>query len=346
MGKKNVHDTTDKNNLTTAVPTCREDALAVVIQLFRQSLYFGHHDSLQPDQPHFDELKELLLYIQKTQEYLIALAQGNINEPVPIQGYTADLIKKMQENLRHIILKARQLAAGDIPCDAANVGELPDAFEVMDRTLQSVLLRLEQQQENLTELSENLRHEIDIRATMEESLRREQIRLQKLASTDPLTGIANRRQFVQTAVRELKRLRRTEGNACLAMLDIDYFKGLNDSLGHHAGDKALCRIAKIITSIVRPYDIVGRYGGDEFVFLLPEVTKENAYAILERVRCAVEKAKISTGRKKPVSTVSIGLTDLKLDKATCNSALDKAIMRADKALYKAKQKSRNSIFIL
>ena len=351
MGKKDLQDSANRNQNDVAAPGVSgaprcEDALALGVRLLRQGLYNGLYEPVRTDLAGFDEMEELLLHVREVQSHLAGLARGNISRPVPLKGYTADLLREMQENLHHVIWKARRLTVGDFSCDAGCMGELSEAFEVMGKTLQTALVRLEQQKQDLTELSENLRREIDARAAVEEILRREQAQLQKLASTDPLTGIPNRRQFFQTAVRELERLRRTQGTACLAMLDIDHFKALNDNLGHTEGDKALTHMAKIISNVIRPYDLAGRYGGDEFVFLFPETRAEDCRAILERLRICVENENISAGPDALCLTVSIGLTELDRDNVQDAQALDQAITRADEALYRAKQASRNRICVI
>lgn len=287
----------------------------------------------------------MLRYLSEIQTHLVHIARGEISTATPLQGYTGNILKQLQANLHQVINNAHRLTVGDFSGHAGDMGEISESLETMGKALQSALLRLEQQKKDLTELSENLRREIDARIAVEENLRCEQLRLQKLASTDPLTGLANRRYFFQLALREFERIRRTGSHASLAMLDIDHFKELNDSLGHAAGDKALTLIAKLISGVIRPYDIVGRYGGDEFIFLFPETSSEMTHVILERLRAAVEKANISAGKGYPNITVSIGLTELRTDLACGNAALDQAIIRADEALYKAKDISRNHICI-
>lgn len=346
MAKKYSHDLAHTSDTRLSPESCRETPLATVLRRLRQSLYHGQFGDTLDDVTGIEGFDEILRYIRDAQEQLSDLARGNSGKPVPLEGHTGELLKELQGNLRHVIRKARRLTVGDFACEAGCMGEVSEAFEVMGRTLQAALVRLEQQKQDLTDLSESLRREIDARAVVEKDLRREQARLQKLASTDPLTGIANRRQFFQTAIRELERIRRTKSHACLAMLDIDHFKALNDTLGHGAGDKALRRIAKIITSSIRLYDLVGRYGGDEFIFLFPEIVREDAYALLERLRDSVEKSKISAGKNNPNITVSIGLTELIVDKAVTSGTLDQAIKRADDALYKAKNSSRNHVYII
>lgn len=298
----------------------------------RQGLYFGSYDGVPTNQTDFEDLNEILLYMRDVQQHLADLAKGNLSSPISLAGFTGNILKENQNNLNHIIYKARRLADGDFSSETKWMGDLSEAFEAISKSLQAAFAQLEQQKQDMGKLSEKLL--------------REQIRLQKWAFTDPLTGIANRRQFFQAAIRELERIRRTKGNACLAMLDIDHFKGINDSLGHAAGDKALRHIAKIISGIIRPYDIAGRYGGDEFIFLFPEIVRDNAYTLLERIRDSVEKENIPAGKGNPSLTVSIGLTDLAVEGSVTSATLNKAILLADEALYKAKGKSRNHICIV
>lgn len=344
--KNNTHENTFLDDTVLSPLLSCGDPFSLAMHLLHKGLFHGQYETPPHGIEEFKQAEELLLYLEQVQYHLAGLARGKISSPVPLGGYTGALLREMQENLHHVIWKARQLTVGDFSCDAGCMGELSEAFEIMGKTLHAALARLEQQKQDLTDLSENLRREVDARAAMEKDLRREQARLQKLASTDPLTGIANRRYFFQAAIRELERIRRTKAPACLAMLDIDHFKALNDSLGHNAGDKALRQIAKIITGIVRPYDVVGRYGGDEFIFLFPEISREQAHALLERLRDAVEKEKISTGKGNPDITVSIGLIELEVEKKISGNTLDGIIKRADAALYKAKKQYRNHICIL
>lgn len=344
MPKDTAHDSVwlDSHSLSAATD---QDTLRHALRLLRECIHTGMCETPPEALGANADFTEMISLITQMQRHLVFLARGEISKPVPFGGYTGTILKELQANLHQLAKKAQQMTAGDYSCSAGCMGELSEAFEVMGSSLQAALERLERQKKDLTELSESLRQEIEARIAVEDNLRREQIRLQKLASTDPLTGIANRRHFFQLAVRETERIRRTGSPACLAMLDIDHFKALNDTLGHAFGDKTLRRIAKLISGVIRPYDIVGRYGGDEFVFLFPETSRELSHAILERLRDAVEKAQISTGEDRPCITVSIGLTEVTPDKDG-SAALDKGIARADEALYQAKGKSRNHISVV
>jgi diguanylate cyclase (GGDEF)-like protein len=161
---------------------------------------------------------------------------------------------------------------------------------------------------------------------------------QKLASTDSLTTIYNRRRFFELAEREFKRAIRFERPLAMIMLDVDNFKTVNDNYGHPAGDRALSEIAKICLYELREVDIFGRYGGDEFIILLPETTLAQATSIAERVRVEIQNAKI-TLPSNTVITAAISLGVVSLD--TSCSSLSILMERADQALYKSKQSGRN-----
>lgn len=329
-----------------APQSCCSDSIELSARLLRQCLYTGVHDPITTDVCLPQDFLDLLRYVQQVQTQLVFLARGEVSSPIALGGYTGDVLKELQANLNDVIHNAKQLTVGNFSGNYGQMGDISNALNTMGKALQTALLRLEQQKEDLTTLSDSLRREIDARIAVEESLRREQMRLQKLASTDSLTGLANRRHFFQLAARELERIRRTGSHACLAMLDIDHFKALNDNFGHTEGDKALTSLAKIITSVIRPYDLTGRYGGDEFIFLFPETQLEDCRAVLERLRDSVEKASISAGKDGPNLTVSIGLTELTPDNTHGLQALDQAITRADEALYRAKETSRNRLCVV
>lgn len=165
--------------------------------------------------------------------------------------------------------------------------------------------------------------------------------LLKLASTDPLTGAFNRREFSALAEREAKRSRRYDRPLSIMMLDLDHFKELNDNHGHAAGDKALQRFTTICCNALRNIDIFGRWGGEEFVALLPETNAENAAVIAERLRKLVSETEIEFNGEKLKFTVSIGVAQFKPNEY----ALENPLARADAAVYDAKKAGRNNIAI-
>ncbi len=170
-------------------------------------------------------------------------------------------------------------------------------------------------------------------------LRQEQ-RLQQLANTDPLTGVANRRHFLEHSALELKKARRSMQDLALLIIDIDHFKPINDNYGHGVGDRAVVRFADICKRVVRDIDLLGRFGGDEFIVLLPATGLREALQVAERLRSAIESdtALRDSGVAIQMSA-SIGAAMLRADAADISSALAKA----DAALYRAKQNGRNRV---
>ncbi|WP_245499234.1 GGDEF domain-containing protein [Mesorhizobium sp. M1A.F.Ca.ET.072.01.1.1] len=167
-------------------------------------------------------------------------------------------------------------------------------------------------------------------------------RLEMLARTDPLTGIANRRWMTETLGRIWGSDKLCLDGAAMLMCDIDHFKKLNDHLGHAEGDRCLVEVARIIQENVRrDHDLLARYGGEEFLVLLPGVTKEEATSVAERIRKSIEAAAIpNPGSRVRRVTLSIGVAVQSADQAVSPEQLQRL---ADAALYLAKQAGRNQV---
>ncbi len=163
--------------------------------------------------------------------------------------------------------------------------------------------------------------------------------LLKLASTDPLTGAFNRREFKSLAEQEGLRSQRYNRPLSIMMLDLDHFKNLNDTYGHAAGDKALQNFTESCSEALRNMDLFGRWGGEEFVVLLPETDKPGAIIIADRLRKVVEEASFMHGSNKIMFTVSIGVAQYRTDETT----VDAPLARADVAIYDAKKLGRNQV---
>ncbi|HET6309002.1 MAG TPA: GGDEF domain-containing protein [Rhodopila sp.] len=165
-------------------------------------------------------------------------------------------------------------------------------------------------------------------------------RLDELASTDPLTGVGNRRQFIERVEAEIERVKRDGTPFSLLALDLDHFKKINDSYGHQVGDRILCDVVRECIDAIRPYDGVARVGGEEFMVLLPQVTLEAARLIAERVRAAIAGTMFETGIGRLIEvTVSIGVSEFAGDEDT----LDTILRVADERLYRAKRAGRNCV---
>jgi len=191
-------------------------------------------------------------------------------------------------------------------------------------------------------LSKSFRHMVEVvRKTNHDLERRVQERtedLHRLTEIDPLTGLLNRRGMTDRFEKEVARQARQGGTMGLLLLDLDHFKQVNDTYGHAAGDVALCAVAKILNSMRRSYDHAGRWGGEEFLVLLPECSKEDLIAIAERIRAAVSILRIETGTQDFSFTVSIGAHH-----PNTPQTLNAMLQQVDKALYAAKATGRNRV---
>ncbi len=184
------------------------------------------------------------------------------------------------------------------------------------------------------------------RVLKERKLTNERIRmmekLQKLAITDGLTRLYNSRSFYSQLELEIDRIKRYQHPLTLLLLDIDHFKGYNDTYGHLEGDKVLVRFSQIIRSCLRTNDSAYRYGGEEFTVILPETAGEEAHTVAQRIRAALEAEPFSPRDGEVVTvTISIGVTEY-----SPKEELSTFIQRADQAMYHSKRSGRNKVSML
>jgi diguanylate cyclase (GGDEF)-like protein/PAS domain S-box-containing protein len=166
--------------------------------------------------------------------------------------------------------------------------------------------------------------------------------LKRQAHVDYLTGVSNRGRFMEQAEVELNRTKRYRSSLSIFMMDIDFFKQINDRYGHKVGDNVLIKLAQVCHDTLRTVDIIGRIGGEEFAILLPETDKAVATEVAERLREAIANAKVPLEGGLPLQfTVSIGVTSL----ASKDDNMDVLLNQADKALYQAKNSGRNKVCV-
>lgn len=168
--------------------------------------------------------------------------------------------------------------------------------------------------------------------------------LREKANTDYLTNLNTRRHFMDLANQELTRLARYDSPLSFMVLDIDFFKKINDTYGHQSGDIVIMKFAEVCQSILRSVDIMGRIGGEEFAVMLPETSKDKALEVAERLRETVENMRVVLeGNALPIQvTVSIGLVSL----TSKDKSLESLLKLADQALYQAKNSGRNRVCVL
>ncbi len=229
--------------------------------------------------------------------------------------------------IRTLQQAVRRIAEGHLttrvpPLKSRELGELSETVNRMAAALQAERDNLERAvAERTRELSEA------------------NARLERLAVTDGLTGMFNHRRFHEVLQAELLRALRHKRPMGVLMVDVDFFKKVNDTLGHPAGDELLRRLAEVLSRDLRQTDLIARYGGEEFAVVLPETTKAEAIQVAERMRGAVEAKLNGTEQWKQTITVSIGVATFPEDGTTGEALLE----AADQAMYLAKRSGRNRV---
>lgn len=180
--------------------------------------------------------------------------------------------------------------------------------------------------------NQELRREVEQRQVLEAELKRQ-------ATTDPLTGLFNRRQYEMLFRRERERCRRQGVSMCLAMADLDFFKKLNDELGHDAGDIALQHVAKLFKTQLRDGDVVGRFGGEEFIMLLPDTDIANAWCVIERLRVTLENTPAILNGVPRTITATFSVSEV----WDHEKDIVETLRRVDGGLYAGKRAGRNRV---
>lgn len=170
------------------------------------------------------------------------------------------------------------------------------------------------------------------------TVRRAERQLAALAATDPLTGLSNRRSLLDRAEQALAQTHRTDQPMALVLADIDHFKHINDTHGHEVGDRAIVHVATLLAHCCRAQDMAARWGGEEFLILLPATTGSAAAVLAERLRDAVAAQPLPHDGSAIAVTLSLGVAEV-----LAQESLGTAIARADRALYRSKETGRNRV---
>jgi two-component system cell cycle response regulator len=176
--------------------------------------------------------------------------------------------------------------------------------------------------------------------TLQDELKQANELLLAISNTDHLTGLHNRRYLEDSLGKEFHRAQRNGCNLALLIMDIDHFKAINDTYGHQQGDSVLYKVASVFHKELRDYDIAARFGGEEFVAVIPEASLSEAVKVAERIRKSIEKITLDGEIAQAKITVSLGVSAFPAERVDSPAAL---ISEADKALYRAKSNGRNRV---
>ncbi|BAF59908.1 MAG: diguanylate cyclase [Pelotomaculum sp.] len=217
-------------------------------------------------------------------------------------------------------------------------------IEALAENFNKMSLKLKEERENLfrqVALLEEQKREISVQ---KEELARVNSRLELLSITDPLTGAYNRRYIISQLEQELAVAARHGLPLSLIMIDIDHFKKVNDTHGHQVGDEVLKDVVKVLSGCIRTADVLGRYGGEEFVVIAPFTGFQEALVLAERLRDTVSRWPFETTYGFLKLTISLGVTTFNgKEEHYHNSLIDRLLARADEEMYKAKAQGRNLV---
>lgn len=257
-----------------------------------------------------ERLGRFLAMLDEAQRYAIRLADGDLCASAARDNLLAMPLKALHADLKHLIWQTQQVAAGDLNQQVHFLGDFSDAFNGMILALREKR-RLEEQLHEINQI------------------------LEKQAATDPLTGLFNRLKLGGLLDTEIVRAQRYATALSIILIDIDHFKRINDTRGHQVGDDVLRELARRLVASLRACDAVARWGGEEFLVMLPNSPLEAGHECAEKLRAAVAAVPFAT---MPRVTASFGVAEL-----LPGEQRDALIGRADQALYRAKDSGRDRV---
>lgn len=282
----------------------------------------------------------------------LADAQAQFRETVERQRALKEALREMKRTLKELIgvfvERVGEMAQSAVVYQARIVGytervrvtdnvnglrDLLDDLMVDMRRMQVDATRSRDQVLGVGEQAERARAKV---AELEAELARVSAALRE----DALTGALNRRGLDEAVEREAARAQRYRSSLCFTVIDLDNFKKLNDRLGHQAGDGALRHLVAVVRSMLRPSDTIGRYGGEEFVLLLPETPVEDARLVVQRLQRELTRQFFLHNNEKVLITFSAGVAGMRPGETGAQ-----ALARADEAMYEAKRKGRNRVLL-
>jgi diguanylate cyclase (GGDEF)-like protein len=296
---------------------------------------------------HAEPLQTLYTSLISLRSFLYAASNGDLSGRIPFKGYIGGTLKTLQANLKHLTWQTKMVTLGDFTQRVEFMGEFAESFNAMVMQLDQTLKELVRKESEVRKVNEDLHREIAVRERSETALRKSEEALRLLATTDSLTGLYNRGHFNKLALEEINRAIRYSRPLSAMMFDIDFFKHINDTFGHTAGDRVLKMVAKAVREMVRATDIAARYGGEEFIVLLPESPAKEAAIVAERLRKRIEETTVQIEKCPIKITASFGVSGC-LEKGNGKlqeRILSRLVVNADRAMYASKNAGRNRITV-
>ena len=302
--------------------------------------------------------------LEKSVALLLNIKQHVLSEQEEIENFLSSITQQLtelgaqassasvasQENAltRNKLDEAVSKQMKDLQQSSENVTNLDPLKQLITTSLEDIARQINEHQkeedQQLTETQRQLQKMASKIQVMESESKDLKDKLQVAhdkALRDPLTGLPNRRAYEEQLATEVARWRRYKTPLTMIVWDVDHFKKINDNYGHKAGDKTLLLITSLLSKNCRLTDFVARFGGEEFVMLLPDTSKESGLILAEKIRTIIEKSGFNAGGKAISVTISCGITQY-LDADSFDSLFE----RADQGLYSARNKGRNQSVVI
>jgi diguanylate cyclase len=310
--------------------------------------------SLTPSYAHFMDDEVAILNKQLKRDSSLITASNMANE---IKILTKKRIKKDKDELKKkfvdidkitetlsrkivSLLKNNNVSKEEIKIISKDLEKIDtsDKFEVVKEKLVTITIGLDEEIKKFTNDLEKENEEISILRKKIEVLENELKKVKKEAKTDALTNMLNKKALNDELKKQEEFYKRFKRNYSVIFFDIDHFKNVNDTYGHDAGDIILKSVGLILNRYSRDIDIVGRFGGEEFIIIAPETEKEGAYKFADKIRQIIEKTKFMYKKTRIKITISAGVAERKE-----TNSMEETVKLADERLYKAKNKGRNRV---
>jgi diguanylate cyclase len=292
------------------------------------------------------DIKDFAVLEQKGIDTFLADLTGQIGEIEQHAEYVGESTRQLIDNRQHLNAEINQ-QVGDIMESTQQAEELADLKSLTSQHLERLMQQLLKHKMQEDERQQQAEQQIALMTEKLQSLETEtkilrtKLKLEHERSLrDPLTGLPNRLAYKERVEMEVNRWQRYVAPLSLAVLDIDYFKRINDSYGHKAGDKTLALVGQLLLNNCRGCDFVARYGGEEFVMLMPNCHADQALAMAEKIREKIERSGFNYNGEEINLTLSCGISEFATD-----DQHEDVFVRADRALYQAKQSGRNRCLV-